>query len=216
MEEEKNWIVVPTWKIPGRLEKWHSLVKYLKYKTKELQQVSYVPHHKVGWAWWTCSRVIFPLRKGAYLEVQGYWNLTPERGLLSSYAVRLTWYKESFFTDVTPDVADQLLHGSYFSCFTANEVRRAIRGEKILSHCNYPSAHTGQVPSLQFLALRVIQEGKDGSQGESTTRKQRRRDNRRGIRMARDNSRKSQQNSSQPSTQGTYFPGLAEVLGILA
>nr|AKC34197.1 vif protein [Human immunodeficiency virus 2] len=216
MEEEKNWIVVPTWRIPGRLERWHSLVKYLKHRTKEWQQVSYVPHHKVGWAWWTCSRVIFPLKEGAHLEVQGYWNLTPERGLLSSYAVRLTWHKRSFFTDVTPNVADQLLHGSYFSCFTAGEVRRAIRGEQILSHCNYPSAHTGQVPSLQFLALRVVKEGRDGSQGESTTRKQRRRNNSRGIRVARGNNRKTQQSSSQPLTQGTHFSGLAKILGILA
>ncbi|BAM76156.1 vif protein [Human immunodeficiency virus 2] len=216
MEEEKNWIVVPTWRIPDRLEKWHSLVKHLKHRTRELQQVSYVPHHKVGWAWWTCSRVIFPLNKGAWLEIQGYWNLTPERGFLSSYAVRLTWYEENFYTDVTPDVADQLLHGTYFSCFTANEVRRAIRGEKILSYCNYPSAHERQVPSLQFLALRVVQEGKNGSKGEGATRKQRRRDNRRGIRLARKNNNRAQQGSGQPFTPGTHFPGLAEVLGILA
>nr|AKC34313.1 vif protein [Human immunodeficiency virus 2] len=216
MEEEKRWIVVPMWRIPDRLEKWHSLIKYLKYRTKELQQVSYVPHHKVGWAWWTCSRVIFPLKRGAYLEIQGYWNLTPERGFLSSYAVRMTWYKESFYTDVTPDVADQLLHGSYFSCFSAGEVRRAIRGEKVLSYCNYPSGHKGQVPSLQFLALRVVQRGKDGSQGESATRKQRRRDSRRDLRVARKNSSRNQQGSSQSPAQGTHFPGLAEVLGILA
>nr|AKC34198.1 vif protein [Human immunodeficiency virus 2] len=216
MEEEKNWIAVPTWRIPGRLEKWHSLIKYLKHRTKELQQVSYVPHHKVGWAWWTCSRVIFPLKEGAHLEIQGYWNLTPERGFLSSYAVRLTWYKKSFYTDVTPDVADQLLHGSYFACFTANEVRRAIRGEKILSYCNYPSAHKGQVPSLQFLALSVVQERRNGPQGESTTRKQRRRNSRRSIRVARKNNNRAQQGSCQSSAQGTYFPGLAEVLGILA
>nr|AKC34195.1 vif protein [Human immunodeficiency virus 2] len=213
MEEEKNWIVVPTWRIPGRLERWHSLVKYLKYRTGELQQASYVPHHKVGWAWWTCSRVILPLKEGAHLEVQGYWNLTPDRGFLSTYAVRLTWYKKNFYTDVTPDVADQLLHGSYFSCFSAGEVRRAIRGEKILSYCSYPTAHKGQVPSLQFLALKVV---RDGSQGKNATRKQRRRDSRRGIRMARKNNNRAQQGSSQPPAPRTYFPGLAEVLGILA
>ncbi|AFV26249.1 truncated vif protein [Simian immunodeficiency virus] len=88
MEEEKRWIVVPTWRIPGRLERWHSLIKHLKYNTKDLQKACYVPHHKVGWAWWTCSRVIFPLQEESHLEIQGYWNLTPEKGWLSTYAVR--------------------------------------------------------------------------------------------------------------------------------
>nr|AAP97006.1 Vif [Simian immunodeficiency virus] len=213
MEEEKRWIAVPTWRIPHRLERWHSLVKYLKYNTKDLEKAVYVPHHKVGWAWWTCSRVIFPLEKEAHLEVQGYWNLTPEKGWLSSYAVRLTWYTRNFWTDVTPDLADILIHGAYFSCYTQGEVRRAIRGEQILSCCNFPSAHQHQVSSLQFLALRALQ---DGSKRANPSREQWGRDNRRSLRLARKNSRGCQQNSSKPLTKRAHFPGLEKVLGILA
>ncbi|AFV26101.1 vif protein [Simian immunodeficiency virus] len=214
MEEEKRWIVVPTWRIPGRLEKWHSLIKHLKYNTKDLQQACYVPHHKVGWAWWTCSRVIFPLQGESHLEVQGYWNLTPEKGWLSTYAVRITWYSRNFWTDVTPDYADTLLHGSYFSCFTAGEVRRAIRGEQLLSCCKFPRAHRNQVPSLQYLALSVVSHGR--SQGEDPTRKQWRRNNRRSLRVAEQNGGRTKQGSSKSPAKRANFPGLAKVLGILA
>ncbi|AAA91941.1 vif protein [Simian immunodeficiency virus] len=214
MEEEKRWIVVPTWRIPGRLERWHSLIKHLKYNTKELSKACYVPHHKVGWAWWTCSRVIFPLQGEAHLEVQGYWNLTPEKGWLSEYAVRITWYTRNFWSDVTPDCADQLLHGTYFPCFTAGEVRRAIRGEKLLSCCRFTKAHKNQVPSLQYLALKVVEHVR--SQRENTARKQWRRGNRGSIRVATQNGRGHKPRGSKPSTEGTDFPGLAKVLGILA
>nr|AKC34150.1 vif protein [Human immunodeficiency virus 2] len=215
MEEDKSWIVVPTWRVPGRMEKWHSLVKYLKHKTKDLAKVCYVPHHKVGWAWWTCSRVIFPLGEESYLEIQAYWNLTPERGWLSTYAVRITWYSEKFWTDVTPDCADSLIHSTYFSCFTAGEVRRAIRGEKLLSCCNYPRAHKSKVSSLQYLALVVVQQN-GRPQGDSAPRKQWRRNYRRGLRVARQDCSSHKQRGGEPSAPGAYFPGVAEVLEILA
>nr|AKC34183.1 vif protein [Human immunodeficiency virus 2] len=215
MEEDKNWIVVPTWRVPGRMERWHSLVKYLKYRTGDLEGVRYVPHHKVGWAWWTCSRVIFPLIGESHLEIQAYWNLTPEKGWLSSYSVRLTWYTEGFWTDVTPDCADILIHSTYFSCFTAGEVRRAIRGEKLLSCCNYPQAHKVQVPSLQYLALVVVQQN-DRPQRKGTTRKQWRRDRCRGLRVARQDYRSPKQRGSEPSAPRAHFPGVAKVLEILA
>ncbi|BAM76174.1 vif protein [Human immunodeficiency virus 2] len=215
MEEDKNWIVVPTWRVPGRMEKWHSLVKYLKYRTKDLEKVRYVPHHKVGWAWWTCSRVIFPLEGKSHLEIQAYWNLTPEKGWLSSYAVRITWYTERFWTDVTPDYADILIHSTYFSCFTAGEVRRAIRGEKLLSCCNYPQAHKVQVPSLQYLALVVVQQN-GRPQRKGTSRKQWRRDHWRGLRVARQDYRSLEQRGSGPSAPRAHFPGVAKVLEILA
>ncbi|AFV26150.1 vif protein [Simian immunodeficiency virus] len=214
MEEEKRWIAVPTWRIPGRLERWHSLIKHLKYTTKELQKVCYVPHYKVGWAWWTCSRVIFPLQEDSYLEVQGYWSLTPERGWLGTYAVRITWYSRNFWTDVTPDCADTLLHSTYFPCFSAGEVRRAIRGEQLLSCCRFPKAHKNQVPSLQYLALRVVSHVR--SQREDPTWKQWRRDNRRSFRMVKQDGRRYKQRGSESSTKGADFPGLAKVLGILA
>nr|ANT87546.1 vif protein [Simian immunodeficiency virus] len=214
MEEEKNWIVVPTWRIPERLERWHSLIKHLKYNTKDLQMACYVPHHKVGWAWWTCSRVIFPLRDETHLEVQGYWNLTPEKGWLSTYAVRITWYSRNFWTDVTPDYADTLLHSTYFPCFSEGEVRRAIRGEKLLSCCKFPKAHKNQVPSLQYLALTVVSHVR--SQREDPTWKQWGRNNRRSLRMAKQNSRRNKQGSSKSPAEGANFPGLAKVLGILA
>ncbi|AFV26276.1 vif protein [Simian immunodeficiency virus] len=216
MEEEKSWVTVPTWRIPRRMERWHSLIKHLKFNTKELQKVCYVPHNKVGWAWWTCSRVIFPLEKESHLEVQGYWNLTPEKGWLSSYAVRITWYSRNFWTDVTPDVADQLIHSTYFSCYTQGEVRRAIRGEQILSCCKYPSAHKRQVPSLQFLALRILHKQNGKCKRENPTRNQWGRNNRRGFRVAIQHSGSSKQGSSKTSAQGADFPGLAKVLGILA
>ncbi|AAC56560.2 vif protein [Simian immunodeficiency virus] len=214
MEEEKNWIVVPTWRIPERLERWHSLIKHLKYNTKDLQMACYVPHHKVGWAWWTCSRVIFPLRDKTHLEVQGYWNLTPEKGWLSTHAVRITWYSRNFWTDVTPDCADTLLHSTYFPCFSEGEVQRAIRGEKLLSCCKFPKAHKNQVPSLQYLALTVVSHVR--SQREDPTWKQWRGNNRRGLRMAKQNSRRNKQGSSKSPAEGANFPGLAKVLGILA
>nr|ABA54147.1 vif protein [Simian immunodeficiency virus]ABA54156.1 vif protein [Simian immunodeficiency virus]ABA54165.1 vif protein [Simian immunodeficiency virus] len=214
MEEEKNWIVVPTWRIPERLERWHSLIKHLKYNTKDLQMACYVPHHKVGWAWWTCSRVIFPLRDKTHLEVQGYWNLTPEKGWLSTHAVRITWYSRNFWTDVTPDCADTLLHSTYFPCFSEGEVQRAIRGEKLLSCCKFPKAHKNQVPSLQYLALTVVSHVR--SQREDPTWKQWRGNNRRGFRMAKQNSRRNKQGSSKSPAEGANFPGLAKVLGILA
>ncbi|AFV26240.1 vif protein [Simian immunodeficiency virus] len=214
MQEEKRWVMVPTWRIPGRLERWHSLIKHLKYNTRELQKVCYVPHHKVGWAWWTCSRVIFPLQGETHLEIQGYWNLTPEKGWLSTYAVRITWYTRNFWTDVTPDYADVLLHGTYFTCFSEGEVRRAIRGEQLLSCCRFPKAHRHQVPSLQYLALRVVSYVR--SQGKNPTWKQWRRDSRGSLRLARKNGRRNEQGGRKSSTKGTNFPGVAKVLGILA
>ncbi|ALA65438.1 vif protein [Human immunodeficiency virus 2] len=213
MEEEKRWIVVPTWRIEGRLERWHSIVKYYKHKTGEAKEWRYVPHHKVGWAWWTASRVIIPLLEGETLEIQAYWNLTPERGWLSRYAVRLTWYNKDFYTDVIPDVAEHLVHSAYFSCFAAFAVRQAIRGEKVTSFCSYPQAHKSQVQSLQFLALKAWQ---NGSQGKGPSRKQRGGNNRRGLRVARDNSHTNQQGGSKSSASRAHFPGLAKILGILA
>nr|prf gene sor [Simian immunodeficiency virus] len=214
MEEEKRWIAVPTWRIPERLERWHSLIKYLKYKTKDLQKVCYVPHFKVGWAWWTCSRVIFPLQEGSHLEVQGYWHLTPERGWPSTYAVRITWYSRDLLDRCNTRLCRHFSCIALISLFTAGEVRRAIRGEQLLSCCKFPRAHRYQVPSLQYLALKVVSDVR--SQGENPTWKQWRRDNRRGLRMAKQNSRGDKQRGGKPPTKGADFPGLAKVLGILA
>ncbi|AAK55276.1 vif protein [Simian immunodeficiency virus] len=215
MEEGKRWVAVPVWRISRRIvERWHSCIKFHKYKTRELEKACYVPHHKVGWAWYTASRVIFPLEEGSHLEVQVYWNLTPEKGWLSSYAVRITWYSEKFWTDVTPDVADQLAHSTYFPCFAAHAVRQAIRGEQVLSYCGYAVAHHSSVQSLQLLALKVVLQN-DRPKGKNPTRKQWRRNNRRGLRMVTQYSGGPESNSSTTPTKRVNFPGLEKVLGIL-
>nr|ADO34201.1 vif protein [Simian immunodeficiency virus - agm.Sab92018]AVK70352.1 vif protein [Simian-Human immunodeficiency virus]AVK70360.1 vif protein [Simian-Human immunodeficiency virus]AVK70369.1 vif protein [Simian immunodeficiency virus] len=158
---EKLWIVRPLWRVTShQQEKWTSLVKYHKYVSKQCENWLYTPHTRIRWNWYSYQEFTIPLKDGALIHVTHYWHLTPEQGWLETYATGIGYQKGPFFTDIDPQTADHLIHGSYFPCFTDRAVRQAIRGEQYL-WCRHPEGHYPyrQVPSLQYLALVVYTDG---------------------------------------------------------
>ncbi|AAC57053.1 vif protein [Simian immunodeficiency virus - agm.tan-1] len=160
MEREKLWVTRLTWRVSGEhIDKWKGIVKY--HMRNRLQDWTYLMHYQCGWAWYTCSRFLIPLGGEGKIVVDCYWHLTPEQGWLSTYAVAISFenWQNTYKTEVTPDVADHMIHCHYFPCFTDRAIQQAIRGESFL-WCTYKEGHVaenhwGQVRSLQFLALTV-------------------------------------------------------------
>ncbi|AAA21506.1 vif protein [Simian immunodeficiency virus - agm.sab-1] len=158
---EKHWIVRPLWKVTGgQQERWTSLVKYHMHVSKQCVHWRYTPHTKIRWNWYSYQEWVIPLKDGALIKVTNYWHLTPEKGWLETYATGIGYSKGEWFTELDPWTADHIIHWSYFPCFTDRAVQQAIRGEKYL-WCKHQVGHqpTGQVPSLQYLALRVYTNG---------------------------------------------------------
>nr|ALS54402.1 vif protein [Simian immunodeficiency virus] len=160
MEREKQWVMRVTWKVSGDLiTKWQGIVRY--WMQKRGLNWTYQMHYEIHWAWYTMSRYIIPIEKGD-ITIDLYWHLTPERGWLSTYAVGIQYLakKGNYRTELDPQTADSLIHCHYFNCFTERAIQKAIRGERFV-FCNYPEGHkkTGQVQTLQFLALVAVQNG---------------------------------------------------------
>nr|CDZ86804.1 Vif [Simian immunodeficiency virus] len=158
----KLWIVRPLWKVEGtRHERWTSLVKYHKHVSKQCQFWLYTPHTKIRWNWYSYQEWEIPLKNGAIIKVTNYWHLTPEKGWLESYATGIGYYQGEYFTEIDPWTADNIIHRSYFPCFTDKAIQQAIRGERYLK-CRHKVGHTplqGQIPTLQYLALVVYSDG---------------------------------------------------------
>nr|ALS54474.1 vif protein [Simian immunodeficiency virus] len=160
MEREKTWVMRITWKVSGdQITKWQGIVKFWMQKRK-LNWI-YQMHYEIHWAWYTMSRYTIPLKKGD-IKVDLFWHLTPEKGWLSTYAVGIQYFSKegTYRTELDPQVADSMIHCHYFNCFTERAIQKAIRGERFV-FCNYPEGHkqTGQVQTLQFLALVAVQNG---------------------------------------------------------
>nr|APX43172.1 vif protein [Simian immunodeficiency virus] len=155
---EKEWITVLIWRIsPRQMDRLMHCCKVHMYKSKHLQKAEYKHHYQIEWEWWTRAQFEIPIGQGK-LVIKIYHNLTPERGLLREEGVGLIWVyqkptKSCWIAEVTPTEADRLIHNYYFPCFTDSAVRQAIRGEQLTSHCWTP--HVGQVPLLQYLALKA-------------------------------------------------------------
>nr|ALS54490.1 vif protein [Simian immunodeficiency virus] len=160
MEREKQWVMRVTWKVSGELiTKWQGIVRFWMQKRK--LNWKYQMHYEIHWAWYTMSRYTMPLEKGD-IKVDLFWHLTPERGWLSTYAVGIQYFSRegTYRTELDPQTADSMIHCHYFNCFTERAIQKAIRGERFV-FCNYPEGHkqTGQVQTLQFLALVAVQHG---------------------------------------------------------
>nr|ALS54450.1 vif protein [Simian immunodeficiency virus] len=160
MEREKQWVMRITWKVSGDLiTKWQGIVRYWMQK-RNLPWI-YQMHYEIHWAWYTMSRYSIPLKEGKII-IDLYWHLTPERGWLSTYAVGIQYLSKegNYRTEIDPQTADSMIHCHYFNCFTERAIQKAIRGERFV-FCNYPEGHkqTGQVQTLQFLALVAVQNG---------------------------------------------------------
>ncbi|AAT68796.1 vif protein [Simian immunodeficiency virus] len=161
---EKTWIVRLTHKIPmNKLDRWCSAIKREKYKTKELDTVQWIHHFELRNSYYTQTKIVFPITKEGGVVVELLWCLTPEKGWLPTMAVAIAWETKTWKTELTPDLADHLIHLRYFPCFSQQAVRQAIRGEILLQQCQqYHRGPEGKgPPSLQYIALRVaVKHGK--------------------------------------------------------
>ncbi|AAR02378.1 vif protein [Simian immunodeficiency virus] len=97
--------------------------------------------YTIEWVYW--------MQKVERVPLDPVWNPNPR-----DREVR-TWYA----THLTPDLANQIVHTHYFACFQQLDVRRAIRGEKLLGQCQHLATHYPKVGTpltlekLAFLAL---------------------------------------------------------------
>nr|ALS54426.1 vif protein [Simian immunodeficiency virus] len=160
MEREKQWVMRVTWKVPGELiTKWQGIVRY--WMEKRQLKWQYQMHYQIHWAWYTMCKYKIPLKSGE-IEVDIYWHLAPEKGWLSTYAIGIQYLSKTgqYRTELDPQTADSMIHCHYFNCFTERAIQKAIRGERFV-FCNFPEGHkkTGQVQTLQFLALVAVQNG---------------------------------------------------------
>ncbi|ADF42564.1 vif protein [Simian immunodeficiency virus] len=155
---EKMWVVRLTHKIPmNKLDRWCSAIKKGKYKTKELAPITWQHHFELRNSYFTQTRIIFPITKEGKVVVELFWCLAPEKGWLPGMAVGLSWEQGNWQTELSPELAEHLIHLRYFPCFTQQAVRQAILGEKLLTCCQqyHRGAGGNGPPSLQYICLRV-------------------------------------------------------------
>nr|P05904.1 RecName: Full=Virion infectivity factor; Short=Vif; AltName: Full=Q protein; AltName: Full=SOR protein [Simian immunodeficiency virus (TYO-1 ISOLATE)]pir/ASLJG4/ vif protein - simian immunodeficiency virus (African green monkey isolate) [Simian immunodeficiency virus]CAA30659.1 sor (Q orf) [Simian immunodeficiency virus] len=162
MNPNKEWVMRVTWKVPGDLiTKWQGIVRY--WMRQRNLKWNYYMHYQITWAWYTMSRYVIPIGKHGEICVDLYWHLTPEQGWLSTYAVGIQYVsnlESKYRTELDPATADSIIHGHYFNCFKERAIQQALRGHRFV-FCQFPEGHksTGQVPSLQYLALLAHQNG---------------------------------------------------------
>ncbi|AAW21260.1 vif protein [Simian immunodeficiency virus] len=179
---DKLWVTRLTWKVPrNRMQRWVGTIRFHIHKTKYLQKLIWVHHFQLRHASYTQAKWILPLEEKdtrvEYLTITQYWCLAPDHGYTSDWdTISIEWSvsdivrdEKVYATEVTPNVADHLIHTKYFPCFTASAVRQAIRGEVLLAVCGVRHKGRDTPPSLQFLALTAaVRYGKVATQSSST------------------------------------------------
>nr|QVG68456.1 vif protein [Human immunodeficiency virus 1] len=152
---ENRWQVMIVWQVDRmRIRTWKSLVKHHMYISKKAKGWCYKHHYENAHPR-ISSEVHIPLGD-AKLEIITYWGLhTGEREWHLGQGVSIEWRKKRYYTQVTPDLADQLIHMYYFDCFAESAIRQAILGHIVSPSCEYRAGHN-KVGSLQYLALTAL------------------------------------------------------------
>nr|QGU21705.1 vif protein [Human immunodeficiency virus 1] len=152
---ENRWQVMIVWQVDRmRISTWKSLVKHHMHISKKAKKWVY-KHHYESTNPRISSEVHIPLGD-AKLIIKTYWGLhTGEREWHLGQGASIEWRKEKYNTQLTPDLADQLIHMYYFNCFSESAIRNAILGHRVSPRCEYQAGHK-QVGSLQYLALAAL------------------------------------------------------------